>query len=124
MHEQDVRRAVGNPGGLDSPAARHTVDYLVESLAMVLAKRAGAPAGTTLVVEVEDSEPAVFGIGDDGKGGRLAVVPDRPTARICLSREAFVVLAGGRRAAEQVAYDVSGDVDLAARVLATMAVTP
>ena len=28
MHEQDVRRAVGRPGGLDSPAARHTADYL------------------------------------------------------------------------------------------------
>ena len=46
MHEQDVRRAVDRPGGLDSPAAVHVVDYLAESLGYVLAKRAGAPTGT------------------------------------------------------------------------------
>ena len=53
MHEQDVRRAVDRPGGLDSPAAEHVVDYLSESLGYVLAKRAGAPAGTTLVLRVD-----------------------------------------------------------------------
>ncbi|MGA8248281.1 MAG: maleylpyruvate isomerase family mycothiol-dependent enzyme, partial [Nocardioides sp.] len=52
MHEQDVRRALGLPGGLDSPAAQHTADYLLESLGMVLAKRAAAPPGSTLVAEV------------------------------------------------------------------------
>jgi len=124
MHEQDVRRAVGRPGGLDSPAARHTTDYLLESLAMVLAKRAGAPARTTLVVEVEGSDVAAFGVGEDGKGAPLAVVPEEPTARIRLSREAFVLLAGGRRRPDEVPYDVSGDADLAGRVLASMAVTP
>jgi hypothetical protein len=41
-----------------------------------------------------------------------------------LSREAFIVLAGGRRTPEQVSYDVSGDADLAAKVLSSMAVTP
>jgi uncharacterized protein (TIGR03083 family) len=124
MHEQDVRRAVGRPGGLDSPAARHTTDYLLESVAMVLAKRAGAPAGTSLVVEVEGSDPAAFGVSEGGKGARLPDVPDDPTARIRLDREAFVLLAGGRRGPDQVAYDVSGDAELAARVLGSMAVTP
>ena len=124
MHEQDVRRAVGRPGGMDSPAAQHTADYFLESLAMVLAKRAGAHPGTTLVVEVEGSEPAAFGVRDDGKGARLSDVPQEPTARVCLSREAFVVLAGGRRTPEQVSYAVTGDAGLAARVLSSMAVTP
>jgi hypothetical protein len=41
-----------------------------------------------------------------------------------MSREAFVVLAGGRRTPEQVEVAVSGDADLATRVLAAMAVTP
>jgi uncharacterized protein (TIGR03083 family) len=122
MHEQDVRRAVGRPGGLDSPAAQHTVDYLVESMAMVLAKRAGAPAGTTLVVEVEGSEAAAFGVGADGKGARLAVVPEEPTLRLQLPLEDFVVLAGGRR--HSTAVIAEGDADLAARVLGSMAVTP
>ena len=124
MHEQDVRRAVGRPGGMDAVAGQHTADYLIESLGMVLAKRAGAAAGTTLVVDVDGSEVTAFGVDEDGRGARLTVVPEEPTARIHLSREAFVVLAGGRRTPEQVAYDVAGDADLAARVLSSMAVTP
>lgn len=122
MHEQDVRRAIGRPGGLDSPAAQHTVDYLLESLAMVLAKRAGAPAGSTLVVEVAGSEPAAFGVRADGKGARLPAVPEDPTVLLRLSREDFVVLAGGRR--RSTAVIAEGDGELAARVLSSMAVTP
>ena len=36
MHEQDIRRAVGQPGGMDTAPARHTAEYLAESLGFVL----------------------------------------------------------------------------------------
>jgi uncharacterized protein (TIGR03083 family) len=124
MHEQDVRRAVGRPGGLDSPAAAHTADYLLESLGLVLAKRAGAAAGSTLVAEVDGSPPIAFVVNTDGRGVRLDHQPEEPTARLAMSREAFVVLAGGRRAPGDVAVEVSGDAALAATVLASMTVTP
>lgn len=124
MHEQDVRRATGRPGGLDAPAAQHTADYLLDSLAMVLAKRAAAPPGSTLVAEVEGSAPAGFGVGDDGKGRRLPELPADPTVRLGMDRETFVVLAGGRRTAGDVSVLVAGDEELAARILASMAVTP
>ena len=81
MHEQDVRRAVDRPGGLDSAPAQHTIDYLLEGMAMVLAKRAAAPPGSTLVVEVEGTTPAAFGISDTGRGGPLPDVPAEPTVR-------------------------------------------
>jgi uncharacterized protein (TIGR03083 family) len=124
MHEQDVRRAVGRTGGLDSPAAEHTVDYLLESLPLVLAKRAGARTGTTLLVEVEGSVPAGFGVDQDGRGARLPDVPQNPTTRLVMDRETFIVLAGGRRSAPEVTVTAEGDTDLAARVLGSMAVTP
>ena len=82
MHEQDVRRAVGRPGGMDSPAARHTADYLGESLGYVLAKRVGAPAGTTAVLEVAGSAPIAFAVNDAGRGERLADQPADPTVRL------------------------------------------
>jgi uncharacterized protein (TIGR03083 family) len=124
MHDQDVRRATGHPGGLDSPAAQHTADYLLESLGMVLAKRAAAPPGSTLVAEVDGSEPAGFGVDDGGKGRPLPELPADPTVRLTMDREAFVVLAGGRRTAADVSVLVAGDEELAARILASMAVTP
>jgi uncharacterized protein (TIGR03083 family) len=124
MHEQDVRRAVGRPGGLDTAPAQHTIDYLLEGIGLVLAKRAAAPPGSTLVVAVDGCEPAAVGIADSGRGGPLPEPPADPTVRLTLDRETFVVLAGGRRSAADVPVTVSGDPDLASRILAGMAITP
>ena len=39
MHEQDVRRAVGMPGGMDTAPAKHTAEYLAEAWASCSARR-------------------------------------------------------------------------------------
>lgn len=124
MHEQDVRRAVGRPGGMDSPAAQHTTDYLAESLGYVLARRVKAPPGTTAVLHVAGSEPVAHGVTDAGRGEPLPAVPDDPTVRIETDRESFVLLAGGRRAPAPGAVTVSGDAELGQRILDALAVTP
>jgi uncharacterized protein (TIGR03083 family) len=127
MHEQDVRRAVGLPGGLDSVAAQHTADYLVESFGYIVARKAGAPAGTTAVLAVEGSPTVAFAVTEkDGKtrGTPLPEVPADPTVTLRTDRGSFVVLAGGRRAPEPGAVVVEGDQGLGARILAVMATTP
>ena len=124
MHEQDVRRAVGRPGHLDTAPAQHTADYLIEGMGLVLAKRAAAPPGSTLVVRVEGSAPAAFGVSDSGRGGPLAEVPADPTVELQLDRETFVILAGGRQPGGGVTTMVAGDPELAQRILAGMAITP
>lgn len=121
MHEQDVRRAVGRPGNLGSPAARHTADYLCESLGYVVGKRVAPPAGTTVVLEVEGSPARAVAIGEDGRA-RSVEPPTEPTTRIVLDRSDFVVLAGGRRAPETVG--ITGDEELGRRVVDGFAVTP
>jgi uncharacterized protein (TIGR03083 family) len=125
MHEQDVRRALGQRGNLDSAAAIHSADYLLESLPFVVAKRAGAPAGTVVRLEVAGHAPATAVVGDDGRG-RLCT-PDEagePTVTLAMDRETFVVLAGGRRAAGPDDVRVTGDAALGEQVLAAMGVTP
>jgi uncharacterized protein (TIGR03083 family) len=124
MHEQDIRRAVGRPGGLDSAGAQHTTDYLLESLGPVLAKRAGATPGSTLVALVEGSAPAAYGVGEDGRGHRLDALPERPTVTLRMGREAFIRLAGGRGRVDPAAVTVDGDVSLGEKVVANLAVTP
>jgi uncharacterized protein (TIGR03083 family) len=125
MHEQDVRRALGRPGNLDSAAAIHSADYLMESLPFVVAKRAGAPAGSVVRLEVAGHAPVTAVVGDDGRGRLTTAGEDgEPTVTLAMDRETFVVLAGGRRAAGSDDVRLTGDAALGERVLAAMGVTP
>lgn len=124
MHEQDVRRATDRPGGMDSPAARHTADYLGESLGYVLAKRLGEPAGTTAVLEIDGSAAVAHGVNEAGRGEPLSGVPAEPGVVLRMEREAFIRLAGGRCAPEPGTVQVEGDQELGRRILDALATTP
>ncbi|MDF1603274.1 maleylpyruvate isomerase family mycothiol-dependent enzyme [Nocardioides sp. YIM 152315] len=124
MHEQDIRRAVDRPGGMDSAAARHTADYLAEALGYVVAKRVGAPAGTTVVLELDGSSPFAFGVDESGRGERLPDLPAEPAVLLRMEREAFIRLAGGRCLPDPGTVEVVGDEELARRILDAMATTP
>lgn len=124
MHEQDVRRAVGRPGNLDTPPARHTADYLIEAFGYVLAKKARASTGTTAVLEVDGSAPAAFTVNDAGRGQQLPDLPADPDVTLRMDRESFIVLAGGRRAAAPDAVRIEGDEALGRRIVDSMATTP
>lgn len=124
MHEQDIRRALDLPGNLDSAPAIHAADYLLESLPFVVGKRAQAPVGSVVRLEVAGHAPATVAVGEDGRG-RLATPDDgEPTVTLAMDRETFVVLAGGRRPAAPDAVRVTGDDELGERVLSALAVTP
>jgi uncharacterized protein (TIGR03083 family) len=124
MHEQDVRRAVGRPGNLDTPGAKHSAAYLLESLGFVLGKRVKAAPGTTLVAYVEGHAPTAVRIDESGRGTTLAEVPIDPTVTLRMTRETFILLAGGRRPAAAADVTIEGDHDLATRFLTSLAVTP
>ena len=124
MHEQDIRRAVSRPGNLDTPGARHTADYLLESLSFVLGKRVRATPGTTLVAYVEGHAPTAVAVDDSGRGVARAEAPTDPTATLRMDRETFLLLAGGRRPAAAESVTVEGDAELASKVLEQLAVTP
>jgi uncharacterized protein (TIGR03083 family) len=124
MHEQDVRRAIGRPGGFDSAAASHVLRTFGRALPMVVGKRVAPPPGTTVRVEVPEAGLCwTVGVGDDGRAARVEdTVPT--TTTVALSPEDFVVLAGGRRPPEMTAPRLTGDEELGRRLLAALAVTP
>lgn len=125
-HEQDVRRAVGRPGSLDTPAARHTAAMMAASLPFVLAKRARAAAGSSLVLDAmgEPGGRHVVLVGDDGRARLVDQAPDDPTLTLRLAAADWLALAAGRRAPQDVEVRVEGDADLGRRVLAGLSVMP
>ncbi len=128
MHEQDIRAAVQRPGGLDSPAAVHVAAVFAGSLPMVLGKRAGAQPGQSVVVRL-DRAPAgaprevAVAVGEDGRAAPVET-PREPTATIELGFGDWLRLCGGRCEPTTREISVSGDRDLADRVVQGLAVTP
>jgi len=123
MHEQDIRRAIGRPGGLDGATATHVLRTFGRGLPMVVGKRVAPPPGTTIRLEVPEAGLGwSVRVGDDG---RAALVDDvEATTTIALCPEDYIVLAGGRRGPEATRPRVEGDEKLAHRVLESLAVTP
>jgi uncharacterized protein (TIGR03083 family) len=122
VHEQDIRRAVDRPGDLDTPAARVTIGAFLAALPYVIAKRAEAAPGTTVVVVV-DGRAAAFEMGSDGRCRAIEDVPEVATVRLELDAETLAVLGAGRRDPLTVDVVVEGDRELGERILYGLAVT-
>lgn len=123
MHEQDIRRTIGSPGGLDSAGAAVTVRSFASALPFVVGKRAQAPQGHGVRFEI--AGPTAFSRTIAvGENGRAADTGDAPRTIIAMDSETFARLGGGRELAEEFDVRVTGDAELASRVLSSLAVTP
>ncbi|MDH6111802.1 uncharacterized protein (TIGR03083 family) [Kitasatospora sp. MAP12-15] len=127
VHEQDLRRALRTPGNLASPAALISRDLLVDGLPKVVAKLAGAPAGSTVALDV--TGPVEFlrtvRVDENGRGSVDGQITLGPDVQLTLDWETFLRLATGRTRPEAVtgAVRVDGDTELAGRILAAFAQT-
>ena len=52
VHEQDIRRAVAQPGHMQGPVAHHSIGRTALAMPYVVARRASAPDGSTVVFRV------------------------------------------------------------------------
>lgn len=126
VHEQDVRRALRRPGNLDSPAALVARDVLVEGLPKAVARRAGAPAYSTVVVDVHGSLEFMrtVRVDEEGRGTVDGHVAIAPTVRLTTDWETYSRLACGRIPAALAPVKIEGDEELGRRVLDRFSVTP
>ncbi|MDO9379500.1 MAG: maleylpyruvate isomerase family mycothiol-dependent enzyme [Nocardioidaceae bacterium] len=125
VHEQDLRRALGRPGGLDDPGAQVTVQMFAGSLGYVVGRRVQPPAGTVVAVDVHGPVAFSSRLRVD-PGGRARPVDDAVPADaiVATDTESFAILGAGRRPLADLEVALSGDVELATRVAEALAVTP
>ncbi|MEU9315518.1 maleylpyruvate isomerase family mycothiol-dependent enzyme [Streptomyces sp. NPDC048295] len=128
VHEQDLRATLGQPGNLDSPGATIVRDILLEALPKVVAKDAGAPTNSAIVLDVHGPLEFLRTVRVDAEGrGSVDGSPSLgPVVTLAMDWETYFLLACGRVRASAVAerVKVEGDEDLATAILQNFAVTP
>ncbi len=134
MHEQDIREALGRPGGLDTPAASLSVSRTFDALPVVIARRAGIDPGNAVVLELTGPVVGRAGARVEEQDGRAVGIPlfaggseehpDVVTTTLTCSTAVAMRLVGGRRDPADLPVTVTGDEDVARRVLAALTLTP
>jgi uncharacterized protein (TIGR03083 family) len=127
VHEQDIRRAVGRPGGFDgSQRAEIGLGRLTGALGFVVGKRAGAPEGTSVVVDLEGPMARTFAVTVSDGRARPTSPPAQPTVRLAMSAETYLCLSTGRWSSDDVVaaghVAIEGDTDLGRHILEAMAI--
>jgi uncharacterized protein (TIGR03083 family) len=124
VHEQDIRMAIGEPGNTESSSAAIAVGRFIGGLGGVIARRAHAPDGSTVVITVTGTagQTLTYSVAD-GKAHSSTGSVDHPTVWLTFDVETFYGYATARpSASRRDRVRVVGDHDLAERILASMCV--
>jgi uncharacterized protein (TIGR03083 family) len=123
VHEQDIRRAIGRPGGLDTTGAHVAVMTFSFSLPYVVGKRVKPPAMSTVqwIVTGETPLELAVRVGEDGRASAIETL-DEPSVTLRMSTETFTVLTAGRREPDEVEVTIDGDQDLGRATLSAMSI--
>ncbi|SFS96242.1 maleylpyruvate isomerase family mycothiol-dependent enzyme [Saccharopolyspora flava] len=122
MHEQDIRDAVGLPGGETGTPAELSIEEITAALGFVVGKRGAAPDGSGITFDLGSR---VLHVAVDGRAKVVESLPGTPTVRIAMPLGVFTRLCGGRVDPETVLSSVSfdGDEVLGERITRNLAFT-
>jgi uncharacterized protein (TIGR03083 family) len=139
MHEQDIREGLGRPGHEHGPCPRAVLDEAVRLLAPALAARIDPAPGVTIAITLTGplagriqlratpDRPGSLIVVSDLSGAITEGAPDiDATTAISLPSRLFLRLIGGRNtslSARLGVIEAAGDLDLADRVVTSLAVT-
>ncbi len=125
VHEQDIRRALGRPGHYEGPVAEHSMGRLVAPMPYIVGKKAQAPEGATVILDITGQLGQTIAIGMDGKIARpLDSTPESATVHLKMDTETFACLGCGRwdpaRVLTSGKVQVQGDIALGEAIVKQM----
>lgn len=128
IHEQDIRRAVGRPGHESGRVVEHTVDRLLAGIPMVVGKRAAAPEGASVVIELTGPVQRELAVTVRDGRAKPSERPVDPTAAIYLDSTTYAELAAGRTDPEAAITEGRvtwmGDDALARKIVTSLNIMP
>ena len=122
-HEQDIRRAIGRPGHESGPAVDGSLAYWAQFLPLIVTRRASAPDGSTVVLEVGDALCLPIAV-DGGRGRALDAPPSSPTVTLRCTPGVFAAHVGGRSDARAEDIAIDGDEALGRAVVGVLGFLP
>ncbi len=125
MHEQDIRDAVGQPGHDAGVEVDLFLDEVKTTIGYVVGKKAGATDGMSVRFELTGSAPRRLDVLVAGRAQVVDELPGPATVTLQLPLVLFSRLCGGRVDVTEArrSISVSGDPDLADRIIENLAYT-
>jgi uncharacterized protein (TIGR03083 family) len=125
VHEQDIRRAIGERGHLSGMIPDYVFERLFLGMPKVVGKDAGAPEGSVVawhIGGVDDGDRAIR--VEDGRARIMDAIPSQVDVRLVMDLETFVCLSCGRWPPERPIrvglVEIDGDRELGVRVANSM----
>ncbi|HUW77820.1 MAG TPA: maleylpyruvate isomerase family mycothiol-dependent enzyme [Candidatus Nanopelagicaceae bacterium] len=125
-HNQDLRMPLGLSGDLDGKAAEAVYRQVARLIPAIFAKKCAAPIGSSAWLTITGPGAFSYGavINGDGKGEFLKTIPENVSASIEMSTHDWYLLTCGRDGRENAKVELAGDLNLAAKVLENLTITP
>ncbi|MCP5027330.1 MAG: maleylpyruvate isomerase family mycothiol-dependent enzyme [Actinomycetia bacterium] len=95
VHEQDCRIPLNQPGHLEGGAAAQALDEVHRSLGYIIGKKAGAPDGSRVTLDVTGEPGRTMHVAIDGRAAVVDTLDDS-TVTVTADHQAFLMLACGR----------------------------
>lgn len=124
LHEMDIRDAIGIPGAERDGPTNVALDEIATGLGYIVGRKAKAPEGSSVTIELGDPPERVFHVKVDGRAAVVDNLPD-PTTVLRMPVGTFARLTGGRGDVESLLtnVDIDGDQKLGQQIAHNMAFT-